>query len=221
METILQLNLDLNRISGYNKKRLTRNELIGKDYEFKECLFELQKYGLDQYVTFHNPIEDDKWKENRERTVDLIIKIGKFTFYVECKKQNGEYYFEYKWLNENVLERFDDVPLIDKYTFHILLTNRPDNFSGRVENYLNIYGTEVLTIDLLITKLLRYLDVNTDTSLLYNTLYTDNSTILSNYTKVNTNIQYDFNNKEVNNYLIEYCNSGFNDLLFDSLFNYG
>jgi len=141
-----------------NEINLGWKDKIGYLWEMS-VLEELRDKKLYKYVKYRNPKNPQKWKKTKKKGVDIVLKIGCFTFYLECRFKTKRRIYRYKWFRKTVKPRFKEYPQ-DMYHFHIVLTNRPSDFE-HVEPLLKenrIFVFDLATFTVLIKKLANWLE---------------------------------------------------------------
>ena len=125
-------------------------------FEWEMVVLEvLRQKGFYKYVKFRNSKEPFKWKRQKQKGVDIVLKIGCFVFYIECRYQSKPRIYRFAWFDRTVVPRFKGYPQ-DMYHFNVILTNRPSNFE-HVESKLKEKGYFVFDLQTFIV-LLKHLE---------------------------------------------------------------
>jgi len=152
-------------------KILSSRDKLGFNFEMSN-LEGLRQHHLYRYVKFRNPKNPYAWKQKIGDGLDLVLKIGDYTLYLEESFCSSSYPYRQAWFNKSRLVRFKNYPKPDKFHLYLLLTNLPENFE-----HVNTHNIQVINYSQLI-QLINNL-VNTTTNLITNT--TNRHTIKSVY----------------------------------------
>ena len=130
------------------QKILWSRDLLGYNFEMPNIEV-LKKSGLYKHVVYRNPENPRLWKRKRGVGVDMIIKIGYYTFYIEESFCSKDYYYRRRWFEGCRLPRFKGYPN-DKLHLHIILTNKPRNFDS-VKDLAKEHGIQIMDLNDLLT----------------------------------------------------------------------
>jgi hypothetical protein len=133
---------------------LNETDSLGYGFEMAnlECL---KGYGYGKYIVYSNPSNTYAWKRKRGYGVDLILKLGEHTYYVEEGFCSYSYKLSQSWFMKSRVSRFRDYPS-DAYHHQIIVTNKPHNYSGVFFTYSNLSSILVVTIDYLLQTIRDY-----------------------------------------------------------------
>lgn len=102
-------------------------DLLGYNFEMNN-LEVLKSHKLLKHVNFCNSSNQWQWKTKIGHGVDLVLKIEPFTLYIEESYCSHDYKYRQSWFERDRNPRFANYPN-DKYHVHVILTNKPNNFS--------------------------------------------------------------------------------------------
>jgi len=103
-------------------------DLLGYNFEMGN-LEVLKSHNLFKHVNFCNSSNQWQWKTKIGKGVDLVMKIEPYTLYIEESYCGSDYKYRQLWFEKCRIPRFFNYPH-DKYHVHIVLTNKPNNFSS-------------------------------------------------------------------------------------------
>ena len=134
-----------------DEAHLTEREELGFDYEMSnlECL---KGYGYSKFITYHNPTVAYQWLRRKGFGVDLVLKLGEHTYYVEEKFMSYDYKLSQTAFYNDTLKRFENLPEDANHT-HLVVVNRPQNYST-VSGFFSGY---IVTFDYLLNLIRHYL----------------------------------------------------------------
>jgi len=149
------------------KQILASKDLLGYNFEMSNIEV-LKKYKLYTYVKFRNPKKPRLWKRKKGVGVDMVIKIGYMTYYLEDSFCSKEYYYRKNWFLKCRLPRFHNYPSNETHV-KIIWTNKPQNFESvkdlaetfhiqimSTNQILNLIRNAKKTPRFVVAKLLRY-----------------------------------------------------------------
>lgn len=106
---------------GVGKMKLAWKDKYGYDFEF-EKIQDLIEAGLGKFIKYANPRNIYQWLKKKAKGVDIILHIGKYRIYIECRFHSHFYHYRTRWFQHSTVQRFADYPHT-KYDIHIVLTN--------------------------------------------------------------------------------------------------
>lgn len=144
-----KINLDFDKLTHY----LASLDYQGYSFEM-DNIEVFRSHGLYRYIKYRNPKNPVLWKRTKKMGVDMVIKVGNFTFYVEIRFNSTDYKQRTKWFYDSCLPRFKNYPA-DNTHIRLLLTNKPNNYSS-VQSELQTNAIRVVTINELLSLLYEY-----------------------------------------------------------------
>jgi len=130
------------------RQTLWSRDFEGYDFEMGNIEV-LRKHKLYKYVVYRNPKKPRLWKKKKGIGVDMVIKVGYYTFYIEESFCGADYHYRRKWFEKCRLPRFESYPN-DKLHRHIILTNKPRNFNP-VKDPAKEHDIQIMNINGLLT----------------------------------------------------------------------
>jgi hypothetical protein len=94
---------------------------LGYDWEF-EKIEDLIKANLGKFIKYTNPRNIYQWLKKKTKGVDIILHIGKYRIYIECRFHSHFYHYRTRWFQKSTIQRFQNYPHT-KYDIHVVLTN--------------------------------------------------------------------------------------------------
>jgi hypothetical protein len=95
---------------------------LGYDFEF-EAIERLIMENFGRFITYANPRNIYEWLKKKRKGVDIVLHIGKYRIYIECRFQSHFYRIHNSWFQKSTMQRFAPYPH-GKYDIHIVLTNK-------------------------------------------------------------------------------------------------
>lgn len=162
---------------------LAYKDKIGQGYEIRS-LYRLISDGFKKYIVFHNPVNPEEWKRTKGHGVDLILKVGKYTIYVEEAFCSRDYTYRTSWFIKEKLSRFKLIKE-SKYSYRIILSNRPWNFNvvKELAKFLGIVIYHYTQLVIFLRRLIKRKDTDKqevkspnkeERSILYKVLFNNN-----------------------------------------------
>lgn len=140
---------------------MNKTDTLGYNFEMSN-IEAIKGSGYGKYIRFTNPSNTWAWKRKREIGVDMVIGLGTDIYYVEESFCSYSYKLSQSWFDQCRLPRFRDYPNNTTH-HHVILTNRPENFSGLIVGLI-----QIVTISWLLSVLGNY-DYTTSLTILNNT----------------------------------------------------
>jgi hypothetical protein len=103
--------------------KLAWKDKLGYNFEF-EVQTELKKAGICRFIKYANPRNVYQWLKKKTKGVDLVLHIGNYRIYVECRFHSHFYHYRTRWFQSSTVQRFAEYPHT-KYDITIVCTNMP------------------------------------------------------------------------------------------------